>query len=175
MEYLTEAEMSAIINLDVQRGSHLDIVRDMFVIQMFTGMSYSDLMEFDIKDYKEVDGRWVTNADRVKTGVAFVAHLLPPVVEVLKKYDMQVPRMTNEVYNRALKKIQDKAGITTRLHSHLARHTFATYMLSNGVKLDNLQRMMGHSDVKMTQRYAKTLAQSVHSEFDMIEKKLKKK
>ncbi|MBQ0020218.1 MAG: phage integrase SAM-like domain-containing protein, partial [Bacteroidales bacterium] len=104
VEYLTEDEMYAIINLEVQRGSHLDIVRDMFVMQMFTGMAYADLMKFDINDYKEVDGKWVTNADRVKSGVAFVAHLLPPVVEVLKKYGMQVPRVSNQVYNRSLKK-----------------------------------------------------------------------
>lgn len=175
VEYLTEDEMYAIINLKVQRGSHLDIVRDMFVMQMFTGMSYADLMKFDINDYKEVDGRWVTNSDRVKSGVAFVAHLLPPVVEVLKKYGMEVPRVSNQVYNRSLKTIAERAGITTNLHTHLARHTFATYMLTNEVQLVNVQRMLGHKDIKQTQRYAKTLALSVHNEFDKIEEKLKRK
>lgn len=175
VEYLTEDEMSAIINLELQRGSHLDIVRDMFVIQMFTGMAYADLQKFDISEYKEVDGKWIRAEERVKSGVAFIGHLLPPVVEVLKKYDMQTPKMTNEVYNRALKKIQAKAGITTRLHTHLARHTFGTYMLTNDVKLENLQRMMGHKDIKMTQRYAKTLAKNVHNEFDMIAEKLRNK
>ena len=175
VEYLTEAEMQAIINAEIQRGSHLDMVRDLFVVQMFTGMAYADLMKFEISRYREVEGKWIANAERVKTGVAFVGQLLPPVVEVLKKYGWTLPRMTNQVYNRSLKDVQIKAGITANLHSHLARHTFATFMLANGVKVENLQRMMGHTDIKMTQRYAKTLAQSVHSDFDMIEKKLKKK
>lgn len=174
VEYLTEDEMEAIMTLELQRGSHLDMVRDLFVMQMFTGMAYADLMKFDIKDYKEVKGKWVTNADRVKSGVAFVAHLLPPVVEVLEKYDMQVPRVTNQVYNRSLKKIGEMSGISTKLHTHLARHTFGTFMLNNKVEISNLQRMMGHKDIKQTLRYAKTLAESVHDEFDMIAEKMKK-
>lgn len=174
VEYLTEEEMEAIINAPVQIGSQLDVVKDMFIVQMFTGMAYADLCNFDIKDYKEVDGKWIRAEERVKSGVAFIGHLLPPVVAVLKKYNMQIPKMCNQDYNRALKKLQKVAGITTSLHTHLARHTFGTFMLANEVKLENLQRMMGHKDIKMTQRYAKTLAQSVHAEFDMIEKKLKK-
>lgn len=174
VDYLTEAEIKAIMDADIQRGSQIDMVRDMFVVQMFTGMAYADLMKFDINDYKEVDGKWISNSERVKTGVSFVAQLLPPVVEILKKYNWHLPQMCNQDYNRALKKVQEKAGISTSLHAHLARHTFATFMLANGVKVENLQRMMGHTDIKMTQRYAKTLAQSVHAEFDMIEKKLKK-
>lgn len=174
VEYLTEEEMNAIRDAHIQRGCHVDMVRDLFVVQMFTGMAYADLMKFDIAHYKEVDGKWVANAERVKSGVAFIGHLLPPVVEVLKKYNFTLPRMTNQVYNRALKEVQKAAGITTALHSHLARHTFATFMLNNGVKVENLQRMMGHSDIKMTQRYAKTLAKSVHDEFGMIEEKMKK-
>ena len=64
------------------------------------------------------------------------------------------------------------AGIKTRLHSHLARHTFATYMLRNGAKIENVSRMLGHTNIRQTQRYAKVLAQSVHDDFDMIAKKL---
>lgn len=64
------------------------------------------------------------------------------------------------------------AGITTRLHSHLGRHTFATWMLSNGVKIENVSRMLGHTNITQTQRYAKVIAQSVHDDYDMIRAKL---
>ena len=67
------------------------------------------------------------------------------------------------------------AGITTPLHSHLARHTFATYMLRNGVKIENVSKMLGHTNITQTQRYAKVLAQSVQEDFDMIAEKMKKK
>lgn len=174
VEYLTEEEMKAVMEVELQRGSHLDMCRDLFVVQMFTGMAYADISKFDISDYKKINGVWRTNEERVKSGVAFVARLLPPVVEVLEKYGWKLPQITNQAYNRALKKIGKRAGLTTSLHTHLARHTFGTYMLGNDVNLENLQRMMGHKDIKMTQRYAKTLAKSVHNEFDKIEAKLKK-
>lgn len=168
VEYLTKDEIQTIRDLELERGSHLDFVRDLFVFQIFTGMAYADVMKFDINNYKKVDGKWIANADRVKSGVAFVAQLLPPVVDILEKYGMTVPHVTNQVYNKSLKKIGELAGIQTKLHTHLGRHTFGTFMLSNDVDIVNLQKMMGHKDIKQTLRYAKTLAQSVHDEFDKI-------
>ena len=113
--------------------------------------------------------------ERIKTGVAYVSQLLPPVVEVLKKYDMKLPRMDNADYNHALKLLGEVAGISTPLHSHLARHTFATMMLRNGAKIENVSRMLGHTNITQTQRYAKVLAESVHEDFDKISEKLKNK
>lgn len=173
VEYLTDDEIERIMDVSLPVGSYYCTARDMFVFQMFTGMAYVDMQRFDIANYKCVDGRWIAVSERVKSGVAFIGHLLPPVVEVLERYGMKVPKMSNQAYNRALKEVGRMAGVQTPLHSHLARHTFATYMLSHGVKVENLQRMMGHKHITMTQRYAKTLAQSVHDEFDMIEKKMK--
>jgi site-specific recombinase XerD len=63
-------------------------------------------------------------------------------------------------------------GIETRLHSHLARHTFATRMLRMGVKIENLSKMLGHTNITQTQKYAKVMAQSVHDDFEMVAKKL---
>lgn len=175
VEYLTDEEMDAIRGLELEKGSHLGMIRDLFVMQLFTGMAYADLMAFDINDYRQVDGKWVHNDERVKSGVAYVGHLLPPVIEVLEKYGMQVPHISNQKYNKGLKEIAELAGVKTKLHSHLGRHSFATFMLNNGVDLHNLQRMMGHKDIKMTMKYAKALAKGVHADFDMIAEKLTKK
>ena len=87
---------------------------------------------------------------------------------------MKIPKMNNADYNRHLKALGLMAGISTRLHSHLARHTFATYMLRNGVKIENVSKMLGHTNITQTQRYAKVLAQSVHDDFDMIAEKMSK-
>jgi site-specific recombinase XerD len=65
------------------------------------------------------------------------------------------------------------AGISTPLHSHLARHTFATWMLSNGAKIENVSRMLGHTNITQTQRYAKVLAKDVHDDFDKAKERLK--
>ena len=82
--------------------------------------------------------------------------------------------MNNADYNHNLKALGQMAGIGTRLHSHLARHTFATFMLRNGAKIENVSRMLGHTNITQTQRYAKVLAKSVHDDFAMMEEKLSK-
>jgi site-specific recombinase XerD len=81
--------------------------------------------------------------------------------------------MDNADYSRQLKMIGVMAGIKTRMHSHLARHTFATNMLSNDVKIQNVSKMLGHKNLQQTMRYAKVLAQDVREDFDMIAEKMK--
>lgn len=174
-EYLTEEEMEAIMSLHPVPGTQMAAARDLFVFQMWTGLSYSDTQKFDIREYKKVNGKWINTGNRIKTGTAYIAQLLPPAVDVLERYGMQPPRLDNAVYNHALKAIQFAAGITTRLHSHLGRHSFATYMLSNDVSIQNVSKMLGHKSITQTQRYAKVLADDVHADYNRIEKKLKNK
>lgn len=173
VEYLTEDEMKKFEKLKVAEGSNMARAKDIFIFQMFTGLSYSDAMAFDMSAYKWNGRAWVNNGERIKTGTPYVSRLLPPAVDVLKRNDWQVPTMDNADYNRCLKVLGEAAGIRTRLHSHLARHTFATWMLRNGAKIENVSRMLGHTNITQTQRYAKVLAQSVHDDFDMISEKLK--
>lgn len=174
-EFLTEAEMEKIRRLPLKRGSVLDISRDLFVFQMYTGLAYSDAEAFDFAKYKKVDGAWIYVGQRIKTGVQYVSELLPPVVKILKKYQGEVPQINNSDYNRRLKEIQRMAEIDTRLHSHLARHTFATWMLANDVKIENVRKMLGHKSIVTTQRYAKVLAQSVHDDYKKMRSKLRGK
>ena len=109
---------------------------------------------------------------KLSTGVAYVSSLLPPAVAVLEKYGWTVPKIDNADYNHLLKVIGTMADIPTKMHTHLARHTFATYMLRQGVKVENLQRMLGHKNIRQTMRYAKVLAESVHEDFDMVAAKM---
>ena len=174
VEYLTEDEMRRFEAVILPAGSQLDIAHDLFIFQMYSGLPYSDMMAFDIAEYKWDGKSWNKLGSRIKTGVPYVSSLLPPVVKVLEKYDYVLPRMNNADYNKQLKALGLMAGISTRLHSHLARHTFATYMLRNGVKIENVSKMLGHTNITQTQRYAKVLAQSVHDDFDMIAEKMSK-
>ena len=177
-EYLTEDEMRKIQKFSPTPGTWMERVKDLFVFQMYTGLSYSDAQAFDIGKYKCVNVRdkitgkitkqWRIIGNRIKTGEPYVNQLLPPAVEVLEKYGMQVPQIVNAVYNRELKTIGKALGITTPLHSHLARHTFATWMLRNGAKFENVSKMLGHSNIRTTQRYAKVLAESVHEDFERV-------
>ena len=175
IDYLTEEEMDAFESLHPVRGSKLAKVHDLFVFQMYTGLSYADTQNFDISEYKQIDGVWKNIGERIKTGVAYTSQLLPPVVEILERYDWQVPKINNDEYNIMLKALGMASGIERPLHSHMARHTFATYMLRNGVPIEHVSKMLGHTNIKQTQRYAKIVAADIHDDFDKIAKKLKSK
>ena len=174
VEYLTENEMQAIEQLEIPDDDLLRQSRDLFVFQMYTGLSYSDAEAFDISQYRKDGDTYTRIGERIKTGVAYVSQLLPPAIRVIEKYGMKTPQIENHVYNRALKAIGISAGIKIPLHSHLARHTFATWMLRNGAKIENVSRMLGHTNIRQTQRYAKVMAESVHEEFAKVAEKLQK-
>lgn len=174
VDYLTEEEMAAFESIRPLKGSTMDVAHDLFIFQMYTGLSFSDMERFDKSQYRIVDGTWRNVGERVKTGVPFVSTLLPPVVAILDKYNGELPKMCNADYNRALKALGMACGISRPLHSHMGRHTFATYALRKGVKIENLARMLGHTNITQTQRYAKVVAQSVHDDFDKLAEALKK-
>ena len=174
VDYLTEDQMKKVMELTPVPGSQAAMALDLFIFQMFTGLSYSDTQIFDISQYRQIDGKWLHVGQRVKTGVPYVSQLLPPAVKVLERYGWKIPRLSNADYNRHLKSLGAMAEIATPLHSHLARHTFATYMLRNGAKIENVSRMLGHTNITQTQRYAKVLAASVHEDFDRVAEKLAK-
>ena len=177
VEYLTEEQMKLVLNTHPVPGTQMETVRDLFVFQMYTGMSYSDMQAFDIKQYKEENARdgvsgkktkrFVYRGERVKTVVPYVSVLLPPVVDVLERHGWQVPQMPNQKYNCQLKTLGAVIGIDG-MHSHLARHTFATYMLSKDVKVQNVMRMLGHRKIEQTIRYAKVLAKDLQSDFEKV-------
>lgn len=172
IEFLSWDEMQRIMVLKLPDGSKLERARDLFVFQLFTGLSYSDAMAFDFSKYRWNGSAWVYCGRRIKTGVPYISQLLQPVVDVLQHYGGAVPRMDNADYNHELKTIGLLAQSSFALHSHLARHTFATWMLANGVKVENLRRMLGHKNIMQTMRYAKVLDQSVHDEYQMIGAKI---
>lgn len=173
VDYLTEEQMKKILELTPVPGSQVATARDLFVFQMFTGLSYADTQYFDIREYRQVNGRWEHIGQRIKTGTPYVSQLLPPVVDVLERNGWRVPKMANQRYNQMLKAIGMVIGIPN-LHSHMGRHTFATWMLSQGARIENVSRMLGHKDITITQRYAKVLAEDVKSDFEMVAAKIKK-
>lgn len=168
MDYLTEEEMAAFESIQPLRGSVMEVAHDLFIFQMYTGLSYGDMQAFDMKDYRLIEGTWRNVGERIKTGVPYVSQLLPPAVAILEKYNYQLPTLWNAEYNHSLKALGMACGITRPLHSHMARHTFATFALRQGVKIENLARMLGHTNITQTQRYAKVVAASVHEEFDKL-------
>ena len=169
VEFLTVDEMAAVESLHPVAGTLMDKARDVFVFQMHTGMSYADTQAFDFSQYRKVDGKWVNVGQRVKTGVQYVVQLSVECERILEKYDWTLPKITNGDYNKCLKALGAAVGIEKKMHSHLARHSFATKMMASHVEIQNISRMLGHKNITQTQRYAKVHPEDVFAEFTRVE------
>lgn len=168
VEFLTKEELARIEGLTLSEGSMLAATRDMFVFQAYTGMAYSDMQEFRLDECRHDGDRWLLAKKRVKTGVTYYVQLLPQALAVAQRYGGSLPKVAVQTYNRNLKRIAEDTGITKRLTSHVGRHTFATWALHEGVAIERVSKMLGHSKITQTQRYAKVLAEDVYGEFDRL-------
>lgn len=174
VEFLTNDEMTAIESQHPVPGTMMAVARDLFVFQMHTGMSYADTQAFDFSQYKRIDGKWVNVGRRVKTGVQYIAMLTEECERILESYNWQLPKMGNADYNHCLKALGMAAGVTTPLHSHLARHSFATRAKAAGNTIENISKMLGHANIQQTQRYAKILPEQVFADLRSLEQTIKK-
>lgn len=137
-------------------------VRDMFVVQCLTGLSYSDLSNFDFNDILEDKGVYYITGERVKTGIAYCTVLLPDVMAIVKSYGGKLPTMSNQQYNMRLKIVADYAGIDKDIASHWGRRTCGMLLLNKGVSIEVVARVLGHKSIRTTESvYAKLLDKSV--------------
>jgi integrase len=159
--YLTPAEFHRFEKCTID-SEHLAKVRDLFVFQTYTCMSYSDLAAFDYRQCENIDGKMVYRSSRVKTDQPFTIVLLKPALVILQRYGYKLPIISNPKYNEYLKVVAQCAGIDKPVSSHWARHTGATLLLNEGVDLKVVARICGHSSVKITEQiYAKLLDETV--------------
>lgn len=169
--YLTAEELDALKNCDLEgkvEGERLIRVKDVFVFQCLTGLAYVDLKAFAKDQIFEIDGQKVIRSNRQKTDQGYISVLLPEAIKILEKYDYDLPVISMQKYNDYLKLLPlyvvDKKGraiIKKRLTSHVARHTCGTLLINQGVPLETVARVLGHSNTKMTRHYARLLGKTV--------------
>jgi site-specific recombinase XerD len=141
---------------------HLERVRDLFVFQTYTMMGYSDLKAFDYRKCEQINGQMVYRSKRVKTDQPFTIALLKPALDILEKYNYNLPIITNERYNEYLKEAVGFAHITKPVSTHWARHTGATLLINAGIPMHIIQHILGHSTIRETERtYAKVLDSTI--------------
>jgi site-specific recombinase XerD len=184
--YLTEEEIESIQTKEITIN-RLAKVRDIFIFQIYTGLSYIDMAELT-NDSVEIgiDGkRWIV-INRKKTGVRSSIPILPRAQEILDKYKADpiclsenklLPVCTNQRMNGYLHEIEVLCDIKKNLTTHLARHTFATTItLSHGVPIETVSKMLGHTDLKTTQIYSKVVDRKIADDMDrlFIKSELKK-
>lgn len=159
---LTAAELQSIENLNLSID-RLNKVRDCFLFSCYTGLSFSDMSTLTKDDIRENNGVYFIKKNRCKTDVEYIVPLSVKALQILIKYDWVMPSISNAKTNAYLKEIGDLAGITKNLHFHLARHTALTLMLDNGIPIEIVSKIAGHTNIRQTQHYAKVLENSVLS------------
>lgn len=171
-EFLTEAELKAIMALDLKEITRLEVVRDTFVFCCFTGLAFCDVKALKLADIQQDDSSntWIRKT-RAKTGELCIIPMLEIPRQLIEKYakhptvietGVVLPVITNQKMNAYLKEIADLAKIKKLLTTHVARHTFASMSLSNNVSIEVISKMLGHSDIKTTQIYAKMQDKAVY-------------
>ena len=158
---LTEDELVLLRNLD-DLPQKLERARDLFIFCAYTGLSYSDSQFFDFKTMTEKkDKLYFIDGKRLKTGNSFFTPILPPAMKILKKYNYKVPQISNQKANDYLHDIEARIKLNKPMTVHVARHSFATLLITHGTPVENVSRMLGHTNIKTTQIYAHILHSTI--------------
>ena len=151
----------------------METARDIFLFACYTGAAYCDLMELDKSHLvRDDEGSLWLKFNRQKTGVPCRVKLLPEAIWLMAKLhsderETLLPFMGYATYQSYLKALRLRAGISFPFTTHTARHTFATLItLEQGVPIETVSKMLGHSNVSMTERYAKVTPRKLFEEFD---------
>ena len=148
----------------------LQIVKDIFLFSCYTGLSYIDIKELNPNQILVgIDGNKWIHTQRIKTNEQLKIPLLPKAKKILEKYkneivasDKLLPVYSNQKMNKILKEIAKACGIHKNITFHVARHTFATTVtLSNGVPIETVSKLLGHTKLTTTQIYARVLQKKV--------------
>lgn len=181
-EFLTETELKRLENLSCS-VERLTNVKDLFIFSCYTGISYGDLMLLTKRNIVEgEDGHLWIITNRKKTSTPVKVPLLPPAIHILEKYKNSrrtsfsktlLPVLSNQKINSYLKEIAYLSQIKKHLTFHMARHTFATTVtLTNGVPLETVSKLLGHTKLTTTQIYARVIEQKVSDDMDLLRQKI---
>ena len=164
--FLTQEELESIENKTF-KIDRLERVKDIFLFSCYTGYAPVDAIKLTRKNVIQDTEKilWI-KANRQKTNTKANVPILPPVLKIINKYqfygDTLLPKISNQKMNAYLKEIADIIGLEKKLTWYVARHTFATTVtLGNGIRIENVSAMLGHTTIKQTQHYAKILDQNV--------------
>ena len=178
--FLTDEEILLIANKDLGI-SRLELVRDIFIFSCFTGLAYIDVSNLTPDHIVTLgDKQWIMT-QRQKTSVETNVLLLDIPKAIIAKYGGKTyrngklfPMLTNQKTNSYLKEIADICGIKKKLTFHLARHTFATMSLSKGVPMESVSKMLGHTNIRTTQIYARITNKKIEHDMEELADKLDK-
>lgn len=170
--YLEDDELNRLMNKEID-NKRLSLIRDLFVFSCFTGLAYIDLANLKGENIVTLNGvEWIKGR-RVKTGTLINVVLLDIPKRLIIKYaddkrrkEHLFPIISNQKMNEYLKEIAAICGIDKNLTCHIARHTFATMALSKGVPIESVSKMLGHTNIRTTQIYAKVTDKKIEHDME---------
>ena len=175
--FLTKDELER-IEKKVFSTERLNKVKDIFLFSCYTSYAPVDVEKLTKKNLiKDSNDSYWIKTNRAKTNIKSNVPVLPLVKRIIDKYahlesDKLLPIISNQKINEYLKEIADLCKIDKKLTHYVARHTFATTVtLGNGVAIENVSSMMGHTRISMTQHYAKVLDYNVKKDMDKLSSK----
>lgn len=177
--YLTDQEVKKIMEKEFA-SLRLEQVRDVFVFCCYTGLAYIDVKQLTANQIcTSFDGKQWIMTHRQKTDTLVNVPLLNIPLTIIKKYEGKLPIgqllpvLSNQKLNSYLKEIADLCGISKNITFHLARHTFATTTtLSKGVPIETVSKMLGHTNIKTTQIYARITNEKISQDMRLLSEKL---
>ena len=151
--WLTSKELGTLTKKDFSTD-RLSRVRDLFLFQCYSGLSYGDMAELERKDYQENGkGQIFIEKHRKKTGVRFLSIVLAEGKRILEKYDYELPVIKNQNYNAYLKEVQDLCGFDKVLTTHIGRKTYVCYMYQKQIPVQVIATIVGHATCQTTLKY----------------------
>jgi site-specific recombinase XerD len=183
--FLSEDELQRLAGKEFPT-ERLAQVRDIFLFSCFTGLAYVDVQKLRHKDIqKGIDGEQWVFKQRQKTDTPSRIPLLPTALSIINKYKLHpqclhegrvLPVPSNQKMNAYLKEIAALCGFQKQMTFHTARHTFATTVtLLNGVPMESVSKMLGHTNLRTTQHYAKILDVKVGEDMQRLRNRLRAK
>lgn len=170
IEYLTDEELTKIKNTQYSTEA-LERIKDVFLVQCYSGLSFIDLENLKPEDIKQSGDTYYIYKDRQKTKIRYTAVIIEDGIEILKKYNYRLPIISNQKTNSALKAIAREAGVDKNVYTHLGRKTYGHILLKRGIRIEAVAKALGHSEIKTTQRYyAELNEESLLKEFEKIVK-----
>jgi len=167
-------EIASIEDLSIQNET-VDLVRDAFLFMCYTGLSYSDLKNLSYNQiYQSIGRKRIIKLQRHKTDEHCMVPLMDKAEKLISKYkehpaksnqDIVLPVISNQKMNQYLKIIMQLAGINKLITCHVARHSFATNSLEFNIPIETVSRMLGHTNIKTTQIYAKITETKLMNDF----------
>lgn len=172
--YLSEEELLLLMKVE-PRTPMEEKVRDVFLFSAFTGLAYIDIRNLRQDNLQQLfDGHWWIITRRQKTGVASYIRLMDVPLRLVEKYGGKTqdgclfPMMSNNCCNQNLKRLAQRAGIGHNVTIHVGRHTFATLALNRGMPIETLSRILGHTNIRTTQIYARITSKKISEDMAML-------